>query len=130
MAHSPDKATLEERLTNLMKKANPAPTPKRTAGPELAPNRSRTLHLTLAFLTVLLFFSIAQVQPQPPTITGPIAAITVETEPEIQTAVLSDATVPMTVIQHQTGFHCYAGCSLFHPKQPSTQLTKNQSQGI
>ena len=66
MTHRPDKATLENRLTNLMQKAKPAPPPNQTAGSELAPNRSRTPHLTLAFLTVLLFFSITQVQPQPP----------------------------------------------------------------
>lgn len=76
MTRNANKAKLENRLDTLLKKAKPAPTPEQMAGPEMASHRSGSLPLTLAFLTVLLLFSVVQVQPKHPTITGPIAAIT------------------------------------------------------
>ena len=130
MAHRPDKATLENRLTNLMQKAKPAPTPNQTAGSELAPNRSGSLPLLLALLTILLLFSVAQVQPQPPTITGPIAAITVNQAPTVQTADLTDNNAPLTVIHAQSGFHCYAACSLLHPGRSMDQIYGSKPKDI
>ena len=107
MAYRPEKAILEDRLTNLIRKAKPAPTPEQAAGPELASNRSRTPHLNLAFLTALLHFSAIQVQPQPPT-------ITVNQEPAIQTSDLTENNATRTVIHAHTGFQGYAGRSFFN----------------
>jgi len=109
MTRNPNKATLENRLDTIMKRAKPAPTPEQTAGPEMAPNRSRSLPLTLAFLTVLLLFSVTQqpeIKPAPAT-----PAIAEVLDPTIKPSVLAntDETLTKTVSEPYTVFFC--GCS-------------------
>jgi len=94
------------------------------------PRASRLICLFLLAVCVPLLFSVSQTRSPNPTVTGPIAAITVDQAPAIKPAGLVDQVVPATEPPCQPYFECHGGCSFFRQARPSMPIDNSNSQAI